>query len=141
MEVALKCDFVGCDVIGLQETIEAAGFHPCLAVGNVQTVRAKGGSGGQDGVGLAVKSSIITQEQWAREPINEPLVSLAIQLLGKLDAVTFVVGNRQTTRNSLLRKGGRVSWANLSDLVEQVSNKDYKLFVLLIPDRGKRDVG
>ena len=87
-----KCQVLGCDLIGLQET-----RRPCrtefAAVGYrvfCSGVDGNSGRAGQHGVGLAVKESIICEATWTQELTNERLMSMTFNLTGKSNAFTFV---------------------------------------------------
>ena len=93
-EVVLqKCKVLGCDVIGLQETrrpgrteLAAAGYRVFCS-----GVDGNSGRAGQNGVGLAVKESIIREVTRTQELSNERLMPMTFNLIGKFNAVTFVV--------------------------------------------------
>ena len=127
-----KCELLGCDVIGLQETrrpgrteFATAGYRVFCSGVDGSTGRA-----GQHGVGLAVKKSIIREATWTRELTNERLMSMTFNLTGKSNAVTFIVayGPTDTVSNTREQKG--VFWANLKSAVCRVPSSDY-LFVLI----------
>ena len=54
-------------------------------------VDGSSGRAGQHGVGLAVKESIIREATWTQELTDERLMSMTFNLIGKSNAVTFVV--------------------------------------------------
>ena len=92
------------------------------------------GRTGQDGVGLAVKESIIRKATWTHKLTNECLVSMTFNLVSKSDAITFVVayGPTYTVSNTWEQKDAL--WANLDSAVSRLPSSDY-LFVF---DRCKR---
>ena len=45
---------------------------------------------------MAVKESIIRNATWTQELINERLMSMTVNLAGKSNAITFVVGYAPT---------------------------------------------
>ena len=125
-----KCKVLGCDVIELQET-RRPGWTKFTAAGyRVFCSRVDGSSGraGQYGVGLAVKESIIHEATWTQELTNERLMSMAFNLTGKSNAVTFVVPYGTTDTVSKTRKQKDVFWADLESTVSRVPSSDY-LFV------------
>ena len=127
-----KCKVLGCDVIGLQETrrpgrteFTAAGYRVFCS-----GVDGSTGRGGQHGVGLAVKESIIRGATWTQELTNERLMSMTFSLTGKSNAVTFVVVYGPTDAVSNMRQQKDVFWADLESAVSRVPSSDC-LFVLI----------
>ena len=101
-----KCNMLGCDVIGLQETrrpgrteLAAAGYRVFCS-----GVDGSSGRAGQHEVGLTVKESIIREDTWTQELTNERLISMAFNLTGKSNAVTFVVAYGPTDTGSNTRE-------------------------------------
>ena len=127
-----KCKVLGCDVIGLQET-RRPGRTEFAATGYrvfCSGVDGSSGRGGQHGVGLAVKESIIREATWTRELTNERLMSITFNLTGKSNAVPFVVVYGPTYTVSNTREQKDVFWADLESAVSRVPSSDY-LFVLI----------
>ena len=127
-----KCQVLGCDVIGLQETrrpgrtgFAAAGYRVFCS-----GVDKSSGRAGQHGVGLAVKEPIIREATWTQELTNERLMSMTFNLTGKSNAVTFVVAYGPTDTVSNTREQKNVFWADLESVVSRVPSSDY-LFVLI----------
>ena len=130
-----KCIELGCDVIGLQETRRPGRTEFAAAGYRVFSSGVDGSSGraGQHRVGLAVKESIIREATWTQELTNECLMSMAFNLTGKSNAVTFVVAYGPTDIVSNTREQKDVFWADLENAVSRVPSSDYR-FVLLDAD-------
>ena len=101
-----KYKVLGCDVIGLQETqrpgraeFAAAGYRVFCS-----GVDGSSGRAGQNGMGLAVKESIIREATWTQELTNKRLMSMTFNLTGKSNAVTFVVAYGPTDTLSNARE-------------------------------------
>ena len=127
-----KCQVLGCDVIGLQETrrpgpteFATAGYRVFCSGVDGSTGRA-----GQHGVRLAVKESIIREATWTQELTNERLMSMTFNLTGKSNAVTFIVAYGPTDTVSNTREQKAVFWADLESAVSRLPSSDY-LFVLI----------
>ena len=127
-----KCKMLGCDVIGPPETrrpgrteFAAAGYRVFCSGVDGSTGRA-----GQHGVGLAVKESIIRGATWTQELTNERLMSMAFNLTGKSNAITFVVAYGPTDTVSNTRQQKDVFWADLESAVSRVPSGDY-MFALI----------
>ena len=127
-----KCNVLGCDVIGLQETrkpgrteFAAAGYRMFCSGEDGSSGRA-----GQHGVGLAVKEYIVRGATWAQELTNERLMSMTFNLAGKSNAITFVMtyGPTDAVFNTLEQKNA--FWADLFCVVGRVPSSEY-LFVLI----------
>ena len=114
-----KCKVLDCDVIGLQEMrmpgrteFTASGYRVFCSGIDGSTGRT-----GQHGVGLAVKESIIRGATWTQELTNERLMSMAFNLTGKSNAITFVVAYGSTGTVSNTRQPKDVFWADLESAV------------------------
>ena len=117
-----KYKVLGCDIIGLQEMrrpgrteFAAAGYRVFCS-----GVDGNSGRAGQHGVGLAVKEFIIHEAMWTQELANERLMSMAFNLIGKSNAVTFVVAYGPTDTVSNTREHKDVFWADLESAVSRV---------------------
>ena len=121
-----KYKVLGCDVIGLKKTrrpgqteFAAAGHHVFCSGED-----ASSGWAGQYGVVLAaVKESIIREATWTQELTNERLVSF--NLVGKSDAITFVVEYGLTDNMSTTRERENAFWVDLDCIVSRVPSSDY----------------
>ena len=123
---------LGYDVIELQEPrrsgrteFAAAGYRVFCS-----GVDGSCGRAGQHGVGLAVKESIIREATWIQELTNARLMSMAFNLTGKFNAVTFVVAYGPTDTVSNTREQKDKFWADLESANNRVPSSDY-LFVLI----------
>ena len=146
-EVILKvCQELGCDVIGLQET-RRDGQSTFTAAG--YTVFRSGADGskyerkGTYSVGLAVRESIVAGVEKGGlvvECISARLMKVRIQLEGKSNGVSFVVGYAPTL-GSLAREKDHF-WNALDSVVTGVPSGDH-LFVLMDANArtGKRQSG
>ena len=121
---------LGCDVIGLQEPRRSGRTEFAAAGYRVFCSRVDGSCGraGQHGVGLAVKESIIREATWTQELTNARLMSMAFNLTGKFNAVTFVVAYGPTDTVSNTREQKDMFWADLESADNRVPSSDY-LFV------------
>ena len=81
-------------------------------------------------MGLAVKESSIREATWTQEPTNERLMSMAFNLIGKSNVVTFVVAYGPTDTVSNTRQQKDVFWVDLESAVSRVPSSGY-LFVLI----------
>ena len=127
-----KCKVLGCDLIGLQETRRPGRTELAAAGYRVFYSRVDGSTGraGQHGVGLAVKESIIRESTWTQELTNERLMSMAFNLAGKSNAITFVVAYGPTDTVSNTRQQKDRFGADLKSVVSRVPSSDC-LFILI----------
>ena len=127
-----KCKVLGCDVIELQETRRPGRTEFAAAGYRVFCSGEDGNSGraGQHGVWLAVKESIIREATWTQELTNERLMSMTFNLIGKSNAVTFVVAYGPTDTVSNTREQKDMFWADLESAVSRVPSSNYR-FVLI----------
>ena len=84
--------------------------------------------GGQQGVALAVKESILKTSKFTREDVDERLMSMRFEMSGQHQAVNFVVGYAPTEPSDSEKK--RAFWHRLDSLVQQIPKKEC-LFVLM----------
>ena len=114
-------DRLGCDVIGLQETRRsgqsAFGQAGYLVYCSGKCGGENGGKKGQGGVGLAVKNSI-TRAARPPEFISDRLLKDTLELRGRANAVTFVVGYAPTEPQNVNNK--HAFWTSLDRVVEEV---------------------
>ena len=123
---------MGCDTIGVQET-RCSGQSALLQAGYVVYCSGEsGGDGegkkGQGGVGLAVRKSISRAEARPPEFISDRLLKVTLELCGRAQAVTFVVGYAPTDTQSLRKKNA--FWTALERIVKEVPEHE-QLFVLM----------
>ena len=105
-----KCNVIGCDAIGLQETprprrteFAAAGYRVFCSGEDEISDRA-----GRHGVGLVVKESIVREATWTQELTNDRLMSMTFNLAGKSNAIAFVVAFSPTNTVQYARTEGCV---------------------------------
>ena len=133
--VILKtCENAGCDIIGLQ-VVGRDGQSAFTAAGNV--VFCSGTDGGKyekkgnHGVGLVVRESIVAgmdKGDVAVECISARLMKVCIQLKGKSNGVSFIVGyaptlNKSTSENEYF-------WNSLDEVVKEVPSRDHLLVLM-----------
>ena len=122
---------LGCNDIGLQE-MQRPGQTEFAAAGYRVFCNGEDGSSGragQDGVGLAVKESIVREATWTQELTNERLMSMTFNLAGKSNAITFVVAYGPTYTVSSTREQKDAFWEDLDSAVSLPSSDN--LFVLI----------
>ena len=143
LDILSVYDRLGCDVIGLQETrrsrhsaFSQAGY---LVYCSGECGGAIGGKKGQDGVGLAVRTSI-TRAARRPEFISARLLKATLELRGRAKAVTFVVAYGPTETQNVNNK--HAFWTSLDRVVEEVP-KHEQLFVLMDANArtGRREKG
>ena len=123
---------MGCDIIGLQETMRS-GQSALLQAGYVVYCSGEsGGDGegkkGQGGVGLAVRKSISRAVARPPEFISDRLLKVTLELCGRARAVTFVVGYAPKDTQSNRKKNA--FWTALERVVKEVPEHE-QLFVLM----------
>ena len=132
VEVLLqKCKWLGCDVIGLQETrrpgrteFASAGYHVFCSGEDKSSGRT-----GQHRGGLAAKESIVREATWTHELTNERLMPMTFNFLAsKPNAITFVVAYGPTDTVSNKQEQKDAFGADLGSAVSRVPSSDY-LFV------------
>ena len=138
---------MGYDSIGLQET-RRSGQSALLKAGCVLYCSGEsGGDGegkkGQGGVELAVRKSISRAEARPPEFISDRLLKVTLELCGRAQAVTFVVGYAPTDTQPVGKKNA--FWTALESVVKEVSEHE-QLFVLMDANartgrRGGRKLG
>ena len=134
-EVIMKtCEDTGCDVIGLQE-VRRHKQSAFTAAGCV--VFSSGADGGEyekkgnHGVGLAVRESIVAGMDTgdvAVECISVGLMKVRIQLKGKSNGVSFIVGYAPTLDKSTSEK--HYFWSSRDEVVKGVHNRGYLLVLM-----------
>ena len=134
-EVIMKtCEDACCDVIGLQE-VRRNGQCAFTAAGCV--VFCSGADGGKyekkgnHGVGLAVRESIVAgmdKGDVAVECISARLMKVRIQLKGKSNGVSFIVGYAPTLKKSTSEKDYFRN--SLDEVVEEVLSRDHLLVLM-----------
>ena len=77
--------------------------------------------GEQQGVALAVKESICKTSKFAREDVNEHLMSMRFEMSGQHQAVSFVVGYAPSEPRDSEKR--RAFWHRLDSLVQQIPKK------------------
>ena len=127
-EVILKtCEDAGCDIMGLQE-VRRYGQSAFTASGYV--VFCSGADGGKHekkgnhGVGLALRESIVAgmdKGDVAVECISVRLMKVRIQLKGKSNGVSFVVGYAPTLDKSTSEN--YYFWSSLDEVVKGVGTQ------------------
>ena len=136
-------DWLGCDVIGLQETrrgghsvFSQAGY---LVYCSGESGDKNGGKKGQGGVGLAVSTSI-TCAACPPEFISDPLLKVTLELRGRAKAVTFFVGYAPTETHNASNK--HAFWTTLDRAVKEVPRHE-QLFMLMDDNArtGRREKG
>ena len=107
LDVLSEYDRLGCDVIGLQET-RRSGHSSFSQTGYLVYCSGEcgdenGGKKEQDGVGLAVRTSI---PHAARPPefISDRLLEVTLELRGRAKAVTFFVAYAPTETHNASNK-------------------------------------
>ena len=146
-EVILKtCEDAGCDIIGLQE-VKRNGQGAFTAAGCV--VFCSGADGGKHekkgnhGVGLAVREPIVAgmdEGEVAVECISARLMKVRIQLKGKTNGVSFIVGYAPTLDKSTSEKN--YFWSSLDEVVKGVPSRDHLLVLMDATARtGMRGIG
>ena len=99
LDVLSEYDQLECDVIGLQETRRSghSAFSPAgyLVYCSGECGGGNGGEKVQDGVGLAVRTSI-TRTARPPESISARLLKVTLELRGRAKDVTFFVAYAQT---------------------------------------------
>ena len=146
-EVILNtCEDAGCNIIGLQE-MRRNGQSAFTAVGYV--VVCSGADGGKHenkgnhGVGLAVRKSIVAgmdKGDAAVECISARLMMVRIQLKGKSNGVSFIVGYAPTLDKSTSEND--YFWSSLDEVVKGVSSRDHLLVLTDANARtGMRGIG
>ena len=120
---------MGCDIIVLQE-MRRSGQSALLQAGYVVYCSGEsGGDGegkkGQGGVGLAVRKSISRAESRPPEFISDRLLKVTLELCGRAQAVTFVVGYAPTDTQSLRKKNA--FWTALERVVKEVPEHEQLL--------------
>ena len=99
---------IGCDIIGLQEPRRSGQFALLRAGYVVYCSGQSGGEGrgkiGQGGVGLAVRKSISRADTRPPEFISDRLLKVTLELRGRAQALTFVVGYAPTDTQSVGKK-------------------------------------
>ena len=131
LDVLSVYDRLGCDVIGLQET-RRSGHSAFSQAGYLVYCSGECGSEnrgkkGQDGVGLAVRTSI-TRTARPPEFISDRLLKVTLELRGLAKAVTFVVAYAPTETQNPSNK--HAFWMSLDRVVEEVP-KHEQLTVLV----------
>ena len=134
---------LGCDVIGLQETHRSGHLAFTQAGYLVYCSGECGGENGrkkgQDGVGLAVRTSIT---RGARPPefISDRLLKVALELRGRSKAITFCVAYAPTETENASNK--HAFWTTLDRAVGEVPRHE-ELFVLMDANarKGRRKKG
>ena len=136
---------VGCDIIGLQETLRSgqsafsqAGY---LVYCSGECGGENDGKKGQGGVGLAVRNSI-TRAARPPEFISDRLLKVTLELRGRAKAVTFVVAYAPTEPQNAINSNKHAFWTSLDRVVEEVP-KHEQLFVLMDANArtGRREKG
>ena len=146
-EVILKtCEDAGCDVIGLQELRRNGQSDFTAARYVVFCSEADGGKyekKGNHGVGLAVRESIVAgmdKVDVAVECISARLMKVHIQLKGKSNRVSFIVGYASTLDKSTSEKD--YFWSSLDEVVKGVPSRDHLLVLMDANARtGMRGIG
>ena len=134
-EVIMKtCEDAGCDIIGLQE-VRRNGKIDFKVVGYV--VFCSGADGGKHekkgdhGVGLAVRESIVAgidKSNVAVECITVRLMKVRIQLKGKSNGVSFIVGYALTLDKSTSEND--YFWISLDEVIKGVPSRDHLLVLM-----------
>ena len=129
-DVILKtCQDAGCDVIRLQE-VRRDGQIAFTAAG--YDVFSSGADGGNHEkkwnhrVGLAVRESIVAgmdEDDIAVECIRARLMKVRIQLKGKSNGMSYIVGYAPTLDKSTSEKGH--FWSSLDEAVNGVPSRDH----------------
>ena len=78
------------------------------------------------GVAPAVTESIVREATWTQELTNERLMSVAFNLAGKSNTITFVVVYGPTGTVSNTREQKDVFWADLGSAVSRVLSSGYQ---------------
>ena len=144
-EVIMKvCQELGCDVVGLQET-RRDGHSTFTAAG--YTIFCSGADGskherkGTHGVGLAVRESIVAgvgKDGLVVECVSARLMKVRIQLEGKSNGVSFVVGYAPILDAPVREKDH--FWNELNNVVSGVPSGDHLLVLMDANARtGKRE--
>ena len=146
LDVLSVYDRLRCDVVGLQETrrsghsafSQAGYFVYCSG----ECGDENGWKKGQDGVGLAVRTSITCA---ARSPefISDCLLNVTLELRGRAKTVTVFVAYAPTETHNTSHK--HTSWTTLDRAVKELPRHE-QLFVLMDANartgrRKKRGVG
>ena len=143
LDVLSVYDRLGCGVIGLQET-RRSGHSPFSQAGYMVYCSGEcggknSGKKGQEGVGLAVRTSI-TRATRPPEFISDRLLKVTLELQGRAKAVTFVVAYAPTETQNANKK--HTFWTSLDRVVDEIP-KHEQLFVLMDANAhtGKREKG
>ena len=107
-------------VVGLQET-RRAGRTDFTAAG-FRVFCCGSESGGQLGVGLAIKESICNNATYTTEYIDERLMAMRFEISGQRQAVNFVATYAPTEVATDETK--QAFWSSLHDLVQQIPSKE-----------------
>ena len=133
------CEDAGCDILGLQE-VRRNGQSAFTAAGYV--VICSGADGGKyekkgnHAVGLAVRESLVAEMDKGDvtvECISARLMKVCIQLKGKSNGVSFVIGYAPTLDKSTNEKD--YFWSSLDEVVKGVPSRDH-LLVPVDPNAG-----
>ena len=143
LDVLSVYDRLGCDVIGLQDT-HRSGHSAFSQAGYVVYCSGEcgdenGGTKGQGGVGLAVRTSI-TRAARPPEFISDRLLKVTLELRGRAKAVTFFVAYAPTEIHDASKK--HAFWTTLDRAVKDVPRHE-QLFVLMDANArtGRREKG
>ena len=143
LDVLSVYDRLGCDVIGLQETrrsghsaFSQAGY---LVYCSGECGDESGGKKEQQGVGLAVKTSI-TRAARPPEFFSDRLLKFTLELRGRAKAVTVFVAYAPTETHNASKK--YAFWTSLDTAVEEVPRHE-QMFVLMDANTrtGRREKG
>ena len=107
-------------VVGLQET-RRAGRTDFTAAG-FRVFCCGSESGGQLGVGLAIKESICNNATYTTEYIDERLMAMRFEISGQRQAVNFVATYAPTEVATDETK--QAFWSSLHDLVQRIPSKE-----------------
>ena len=131
LDVLSVYDRLGCDVIGLQETCRSG--HSAFSQSGYlvscgdECGDENGGKKGQDGVGLAVRTSI-TRAACPPEFISDHLLKVTLKLRGRAKAGTFLVAYAPTETHNASKK--HAFWTTLDRALKTVPRHE-QLFVLM----------
>ena len=146
-EVILKtCEDAGCDITGVQG-VRRNGQSAYSAAGYVVFCSGEDGGKhekkGNHGVGLAVRKSIVAgmeKGEVAVECISARLMKVRIQLKGKSNGVSFIVGYAPTLDKSTSENDCFLS--SLDEVVKGVPSRDHLLVLMDANARtGMRGIG